>query len=252
MFAVGTFTIDNLIVGHTLGATQLAYYLIAFNAASWLVTIVGGAINQVAGPAFAEYRRRESAIDRILSQAMVWVIEAGLPCSALLIALADPMVRFLYGDRYAPAIAIAQILAVLGLARLVVNLGRDALVADQRERRYATIQIIWFFLVAVLVAAGAARWGLAGAAWGHVSAAVLIVVILFTVLHREMGVHATFLRGAARPLVGSGCAAPRPGASRPDSMPSACLNVGQLVVGGVVGVARLSDAGFDRGESQRS
>ena len=111
VFAMGTFNIDNLIVGNVLGANELAYYLIAFNAASWLLNILGGAMAQVGGPALAEYKRRHQPLGELVSRSMVWLLEVALPCSALLAALADPVVRFLYGDRYAPAIAVLQIIA---------------------------------------------------------------------------------------------------------------------------------------------
>jgi PST family polysaccharide transporter len=204
MFTIGTFNIDNFIVGHQLGATELAYYIVAFNAASWLVNILGGAINQVANPAFAEYRRQQRGLGMLMSRSLVWLLEAALPCAALLIALADPLVRLLYGDRYAPAVVVVQIISALGIARLVVNLGRDGMVAEGMGRQYAAVQVLWFVLVGILVWFGAEADGLTGAAWGHLGAAAVVTALMLGVLHRRMGVHASFLRGALRPAIGAG------------------------------------------------
>ena len=80
VFTMGTFNIDNLIVGNVLGANELAYYLIAFNAASWLLNILGGAMAQVGGPALAEYKRRHQPLGELVSRSMVWLLEVALPC----------------------------------------------------------------------------------------------------------------------------------------------------------------------------
>ncbi len=245
VFAMGTFNIDNLIVGNVLGANELAYYLIAFNAASWLLNILGGAMAQVGGPALAEYKRRHQPLGELVSRSMVWLLEVALPCAALLAALADPVVRFLYGDRYAPAIAVLRIIAALSVGRLVVNLGRDGLVAEGFGRTYTAIQIVWMVLVGVGVYVGASVGGLTGAALAQVVVAAIVVGVTLTVLHRKLGVHASFLRFALRPALGAvvGGAAAWLVSTGLDSLGVPFV---QLAVGGTVGAILCFVVGFDR------
>jgi PST family polysaccharide transporter len=249
VFAMATFNVDNLIVGNLLGATELAYYLIAFNAASWLVNIVGGAVTQVGGPAFAEYKRRQHALGELVSRSTVWLLEVALPCSALLAALADPLIRFLYGDRYAPAIDVLRIIAALGVGRLLVNLGRDGLVADGFARTYAYIQVVWASMVAIGVYVGTQAGGLSGAATAQVIVASVVAVLTYWTLHRKLGIGLSFLRLVIRPAVGAitGGALAWLASEALDSIGVPLL---QLVVGGIVGGLVCFVVGFSRQRRQ--
>ncbi len=245
VFAMATFNVDNLIVGNVLGPTELAYYLIAFNAASWLVNIVGGAVTQVGGPALAEYKRLRQPLGTLVSRSTVWLLEVALPCSALLAALADPLIRFLYGDRYAPAIDVLRIIAALGVGRLLVNLGRDGLVADGFARTYAVIQVIWASMVAVGVYVGTQVNGLSGAATAQVIVASFVAVVTYVVLDRKLGVGASFLRLVIRPVFGA-VAGGAVAWLASDAMQSVGVPLLQLVVGGILGGLVCFFAGFSR------
>jgi O-antigen/teichoic acid export membrane protein len=245
VFAMATFNVDNLIVGNVLGATQLAYYLVAFNAASWLVNIVGGAVTQVGGPALAEYKRLRQPLGELVSRSTVWLLEVALPCSALLAALADPLIRFLYGDRYAPAIDVLRIIAALGVGRLLVNLGRDGLVADGFARTYAVIQIVWAAMVAIGVYVGTRVDGLSGAAAAQVVVASIIAVVTYVILDHKLGIGASFLRLVVRPLIGA-IAGGAVAWLASDATQSVGVPLLQLVVGGVAGGLVCLGVGFSR------
>ncbi len=194
VLALATFTVDNFIVGGRLGAEELGFYLLAFNIATWPVNIIGGALVQIANPAFAEYGRQGQQLAPLVTQSMVWLLELALPVTALIIGLAAPLVEGVYGDRWSPAVPIVRAIAVLGLARLVVSLGRDALAAARRSPILIIMQTGWLVLVIVLVTAGVIIAGATGAAWGHVVAASIVTVAMLLALRHYLQVSISDLR----------------------------------------------------------
>ena len=109
----------------------------------------------------------------------------------------------MFGEQWTPAINVVTAIAALGVARLVVNLGRDALAAEHRSFALAGLQSFWLVLVCVLVTVGAEVGGITGATWGHVVAASIVVVVMFLLLRRVFAVPLGNLRAAIRPVVGS-------------------------------------------------
>ena len=126
-----------------------------------------------------------------------------------------------------------------------MNLARDGLVAEGFGRTYAAIQIVWMVLVGVGVYVGASVGGLTGAAIAQVIVAAIVVGVALTVLHRKLGVHASFLRFAIRPALGAvvGGAAAWLVSAGLDSLGVPFV---QLAVGGTVGVIVCFVVGFDR------
>ena len=106
--------IDTMVVGSVAGATVLGFYVLAFNVSSWPSSVVGTAVKAVAFPAFAQRGREAGGRDAqglVTATALVWT--GALPVAVALAVLAEPVVRLLYGSRWAPAAA-----ALVGPGRL--------------------------------------------------------------------------------------------------------------------------------------
>jgi uncharacterized protein YacL len=140
---------------------------------------------------------------------------------------------------------VLRIIAALSVGRLVVNLGRDGLVAEGFGRTYAAIQIAWACLVGLGVYVGASVGGLSGAATAQVIVASIVVAMTLAVLHRKLDVHATFLRFVVRPALGAlvGGLAAWLVSTALDSLGVPFV---QLVAGGTVGALLCFIVGFDR------
>ena len=230
MFTIGTFNIDNFIIGHQLGTTR------ATHTSSTRSTPRVGWSTSSAG---RDQPGRQSGVRRVpaseprpghADEPVVGLAPRGRTavCGAPHRLGRTPLVRLLYGDRYVPAVVVVQIISALGIARLVVNLGRDGMVAEGMGRQYAAVQVLWFVLVGIFVWFGAEADGLTGAAWGHVGAAAVVTALMLSVLHRRMGVHTWFpttapsvprsVRGSAvAPLGVSRKRSRRPGSPRSSS-----------------------------------
>ena len=106
--------VDYLVVGSVLGTTALGFYMLAWNLSSWPINLFSAAVNRVSVPAFARLQHDREASTTAFHQSIQAVVCVTLPFCVLLAALAEPIVGFLYGDKWLPA---ARSLALPGWCR---------------------------------------------------------------------------------------------------------------------------------------
>ncbi len=189
---------DYIVVGHVLGPVALGFYYLAFNVSSWPVTTISFTVRRVSLAGFSRLQHDRTEMHDAFLRAARLLSTVAFPVCALLIALAAPLVRFVYGERWAASAAPLRWLAVLGAMRVVAELGYDYLVAAGRPRATVVLQAAWFFSLVPALTIGAHLNGITGVGEGHA------FVVIFVVLPG----HAL---GAApdRPVAGLGAACPR-------------------------------------------
>lgn len=193
-------SVDNLIVSRELGAVALGLYLYAFNVSSWPMAAIGQAIRVVALPALSQVgdpERRARAFEGAIRVLFPMAVLLGL----LLSTLAQPIVRALYGEEWAPAAAALAGLAVFGGLRLLLDLTATYLIACGATRPVLVVQLIWIGFMVPAMILGVRWFDLDGAGWAHVVVAVMIVVPAYLVPLRITGVRIRALAaGGARAL----------------------------------------------------
>lgn len=174
LVAVALLNVDYVVVGRMLGTEQLGYYTLAFNLASWPVTFFAVAVARVSVPAFARLQHDPPRLQAAYNRWSLVLMAVTLPTCLLLGVFADPLVRFVYGDKWAPAVTVLRLLAGLGLLRVVYQFWADVLVAVGAGRRTLISQVAWLVaLVPALV--GAVHWGLTGVGVAHLAVAAVVV-----------------------------------------------------------------------------
>lgn len=161
-------SVDNIVISRMLGASALGYYGLAFNVSSWPLSVVGQMSRAVALPALARTRSPAEMLGH--GTALVWA--AALPVGAFLGVLAPDLIEVVYGAKWLPSAASLGALATFGACRVVFDMFASLLLARGRSRLVLLIQLSWFFVLVPMTIAGAAWWGIPGAAWAHVAAAV--------------------------------------------------------------------------------
>lgn len=194
-------TLDNLIVARGLSAAHLGLYVLAFNVSSWPMTAVGQSIRAVALPAFsgiADAEQRRAALVRCSPPTAALAVLMALGLSTL----AGPVVRTLYGDRWAAAADALVGLAVFGGIRVVLDLVATFLIAEGRTRSVLLVQVLWLCAMLPAMALAVSWFGLKGAGWAHVVVAIVVVMPAYGVCLRAVHVDAAaFLAGWSRPLL---------------------------------------------------
>lgn len=192
-----------MIIGGTVGAIALGYFLLAFNVASWAQGILGTAIRYVSVAGFSRLSERDDdALSAGVQRSMPLLVTVVAPIVALTAVLATPMISFLYGGQWTPAAVALQFLAVFTLVRLVTGLAMDALMGAGATRSTLWVQVGWAVALVPALWAGARLDGIRGASIAHAGIGLLIAVPLATLALRRAGVNLVPVRRAlVRPVL---------------------------------------------------
>lgn len=161
VFAVGF--IDQLTVGHIIGSVALGYYVLAFNLASWPVSIFSQPLRSVAPAMFARLQGDRELMSEVFLRILRVLAAVALPSCLLLGAAADDVIRFVYGSQWAPAATALRWLCVVAAFRIFFELTYDYLVVLRRSQAILMIQIIWLVALVPIILFGVQTWGIGGA-----------------------------------------------------------------------------------------
>ena len=110
-------TVQNVVVSRLLGATALGYYWVAFRIANMSSEAIGYVIGRVMLPAYSMLQDDRAASRRIFLQNLQRVALFALPISVTLAVAANPIVRGLLGEKWAPIETPLRIIAAYSLVR---------------------------------------------------------------------------------------------------------------------------------------
>lgn len=226
--------VDYVVVGSALGPVALGFYLMAFNLSSWPVNAFSSTVRPVSVAGFSRLLDDPSALGAAFARALGRLLGLTFPVCALLATLGGPLVRVVYGPRWGPAAAALAGLALLGAARVALELAYDFLAAVGASRSLFRLQVGWLAALVPALAVGARAGGIRGVAVAHVAVAVLVVGPAHLRALLRAGVGARLLGARlVRPLAaGAGAAAVALGAGALTGS-----DVVRLLVGGTAGVA---------------
>ena len=201
VFAV--MNLDYAVVGNILGPERLGVYVLAFNLSGWPVGAFSATVRAVSLPAFSELQddplRHQASFGRALGLLFVPVV----PACVLLGVLGGPLVRVVYGGRWSDAAVPLALLAVLGGARVALELAYDFLVSAGRSTTAFRLNLLWLASLVPLLIVSAHIGGITAVAAGHVIAVAVVVLPAHLVALHRLGVSSRSIVGPiTRPLVG--------------------------------------------------
>lgn len=179
---------DYVIVGHLLGSASLGLYLMAFNLCSWPVNIVSTTVRRVALSGFSRVSGAGEG-PRSFMAALGSVLLISVPMCVGLAVFAPQLMGLLYGRQWVPGASSLRWLAVLALARIVVELVYDYLVSADRNHSNLAIQVVWLVAFVPAAIVGAHLYGIMGVALAHALVVLCVVVPVITVALRGAGVR---------------------------------------------------------------
>jgi O-antigen/teichoic acid export membrane protein len=188
VFAVGY--ADQIIIGGILGATMLGYYVLAFNLASWPVSMFSQPLRSVAPAAFARLQHAPAE----MSDAFLAIVRAltavAVPVCFYIAGAASPIIRFVYGDVWAPAAAALTWLALLAAFRILFELAYDYLVVVKRSASLLVVQVVWLAALIPALALGASGGDIGGVGMAQFAVAVVVVTPIYMWRLAKSGVRA--------------------------------------------------------------
>lgn len=202
LVAVALLNIDYMFVGRLLGTEELGYYTLAFNLASWPVTFFAVAVARVSVPAFARLQHDRLKLQAVYDRSSLVLLAVTLPSCLLLAVFANPLIRFVYGDKWAPAVTVLRLLAGLGLLRVLYQFWADVFVAVGAGQRTLLSQLCWLGALVPGLVIGV-RWGLTGVGLAHILVAAVVVGPVLVVCLRGVVTLRPTLTGWAHLAVAS-------------------------------------------------
>jgi PST family polysaccharide transporter len=179
---------DQLVTGTRLGSTALGVYVLAYNLASWPVTVFSQPLRSVAPAALARLQDDGPAMERAFRTMLGLLAAVALPACALLAGAAVPLVATLYGPRWAGAAEVLRWLGILAGVRICFELCYDYLVIRGRSRSLLAAQLVWLAAGVPALLLGAHLGGLVGVAVAQVAVAGVVMVPLYAGLLRANGI----------------------------------------------------------------
>jgi PST family polysaccharide transporter len=193
MFAVTN--VDQIVVGHLLGATDLGYYALAVNLAAWPVAIFSRPARSVAPAVFSRMQHHPAAMRGGFLAAAGLLAAVTVPICLFISGARAPLIGLVYGARWLPAASALGWLAVLAALRIGFELCYDYLVVLRRSRAVLVIQVIWLAALAPALVIGTEAGGIAGAALAGAAAAGCVVGPAYLIELRRVGIGARQVAG---------------------------------------------------------
>lgn len=187
--------VDNMLVGHNLGAVALGLYVLAFNLSSWPMNAVGLTIRSVALPAFSRLGEDRDSLQRAIVAGTTLTAALSIPLGALLIVYADPVILFLYGEKWTAASSVLKALGAFGIVRVIFDLFAAYLYSRGRSRSVLVVQLIWLVTLAPAMMIGIQIGQLVGAGWAHVAVGVGVLLPAYLVALNRSGVQVAPILG---------------------------------------------------------
>jgi len=180
----------------TQDPSQVGLYNAAVLPISRLSTLLVAGMGAVILPTLAEAgaRQGEAGLARAWSTYVGLFVALLIPALSFLTIYAEPLVLWVFGEAYQPAVVLMQILAIMNLVSYL--LGSTSTVnlfyATGRQKWMVIASALGATLDIGLLVAFIPRWGALGAALADGIAGLLMPTVLFLLLKRVLPIHYPF------------------------------------------------------------
>lgn len=136
------YNIYDALIGKFFSATDLGFYSRAATLESAATSATSASIGHVTFPAFAPLQDDQVVLKQAYRKTIKTTMFLHSPLMVGLIAIADPLFRFLLTDKWAPSIPYFQLLCLVGLLTPLQSLNLNMLKVKGRSDLYLRLEII--------------------------------------------------------------------------------------------------------------
>lgn len=180
---------DQVIVGSMAGAQALGFYVLAFNLASWPVSIFSQPLRAVAPAAFSALKSEPERMSRNFTRVLTLLSCVALPACLALSGAAEPVVKFVYGAAWESAADALTWMAAFAGLRIWFELAYDYLVVQGKTGVVLLIQSSAFAAALPLMIFAVQDYGQSGVAAAQFFVGVLVIAPLYVVSIHRVGVR---------------------------------------------------------------
>jgi O-antigen/teichoic acid export membrane protein len=179
--------VDSVLLGVLVNVTAVGYYTVAKQVSDF-VAMPASAFGFTLSPALGKRKseQRPDRAARLYERSLEYVLLAYVPAVVGLILVADPMVRYVFGTPYLPAVPVVQVFGGFVLVNAVNKITSDALDYLGRARSRAIVKSAMAVANFLLNLALIPRFGAVGAAAATVATYTVYTLSNVYVIHDEL------------------------------------------------------------------
>lgn len=191
---------QGIIIGRRFSATQMGYYSQAYRLDQVTSNALPQVISQVMFPVYSTIQDDLSRLRDMLANNIRIIAFCIFPLMGALIIAAEPIIVFLYGDKWIPAAHYFQILCVGGLFTCLQNVNYFAVAAVGRSRALFFWSLYkWGFLLGAMFVG--MEWGMNGLMWSIAASALNIYLVNASLAGRHVGLSLWRQLGLLLPIL---------------------------------------------------
>jgi O-antigen/teichoic acid export membrane protein len=178
---------DKALIGRLFGATMLGFYQIAFRLSNLPAIELTMIIQHVTIPAYSKLQEAMQKIKEAYLRVLQVTAFAAAPLAGAILLMAPDITRTFLGEKWMPAVPAMRILAVGGALSAIIATAGPVFVAVGKPRLMTKYQFLQLCVLGVLIYPLTSYWGILGASWAVVAAALIATVLFLRRLVRLTG-----------------------------------------------------------------
>ncbi len=179
--------IDTVLVGFFLNPLAVSYYVLSKQISEFIL-VPAGSLGFSVSPTYSEQKANDALEEaaRIYESTLQYVLMLYIPAAVGLILVADPAVRLVFGEEYAGAVPVLQLMAVYVVFQGVTNVTTNGLDYLGRASDRAIAKGVTSVANAGLNVLLIPRFGVPGAAFATVVTFGIYTAVNVVVMYREV------------------------------------------------------------------
>lgn len=161
-----------IVIGRYFSAAQVGFYTRADTMKQLPVNNITNALAKVTYPLFAKIQDDNFRLKRVYKQLMQMVIFVISPVLIIVAVLAEPVFRFLFTEKWLPAVPYFQILCVIGILYPLNMYNINILKVKGKSGLILKLQVIKKILTIIMIA-GTIQFGIYGLLYGQVLLSII-------------------------------------------------------------------------------
>lgn len=165
-----------LIIGRFFSATQLGFYTRAETMRRLPVNNLSHALNKVSFPLFAQIKNDPVRLKRVYKQFMQTAVFIISPILIIFAVLAEPLFRFLFTEKWLPAVPYFQVIFITGILAPIHSYNLNILKIKGKSNLFLKISVFKKVFIILTIALGL-QFGIYGLLYGQVVLSLLFFFI---------------------------------------------------------------------------
>ena len=179
--------VQGLLIGRFFTPTILGYYTQAHKLESLASHTFTTIIEQVSYPVLSQFQSDNNALKNVLYKLASILVYISFPMMLILILLAEPLILFLYGEKWIASIPYFQILCVAGMSATFHGVHYYAVASKGKSRDLFIGTIVKRTLALIVLILGMHFWQMEGLIWGFSIGAWIIALVNAWLVSKHLG-----------------------------------------------------------------